>query len=213
MILYFNNYFLKNIIFQYIKQLNLIKYKAKAANNINKEMTLNFLNIDLSNISKKLNFHFLIDIGKSLFFSPTDEKSQSSTTNLKNSIHENTLFKINSEILNIQNNKQEIVSSLDCFYSSSTEALCLIIDENVKLKELCKEVISNLMDFAGKVNAKTIILLLDNKKNKDYVKIMQSMMMIGFQTDKKHKFANLMGKEYKLLKFDVSLSEIEEIAF
>ena len=69
------------------------------------------------------------------------------------------------------------------------------------------------MDFAGKVNAKTIILLLDNKKNKDYVKIMKSMMMIGFQTDKKHKFANLMGKEYKLLKFDVSLSEIEEIAF
>ena len=176
-------------------------------------MALNFLNIDITNISKRINFNFLIDMGRSMFFLKDNEKTQITSSNLKNSIDENTLFKINSQVLNIQNNKQEIISSLDCFYTASNEALCIIIEEKVQIKELTREIISNTMDFSLKFSAKSLILLLE-KNNKDYVKIMQSMMLIGFINDTKHKTANLMGKEYKLLKFDVvSSSDIEEIAF
>jgi hypothetical protein len=175
-------------------------------------MTHNFLNIDLNNITKKLNFTFLIDMGKSLLISKENEKTENSLQNLRNSTQDNTLFKINSEVFNIHSNKQELISSLDCFYSPSNEALCIIIEDQVKLKELSKQIISNLMEFSTKVSAKSLILLID-KKNKEYVKIMQSMMMIGFNNDSNNKSANISGKEYKVLKLDTNTGEIEEIAF
>ena len=174
-------------------------------------MALNFLNIDINSISKRLNITFLIDMGKSLWFSENKEIPKTSK-NIKTSIDDNTLFKINSEVLNIQNNQHEIISSLDCFYSPTNEALCIIIEENVKLKELSKEIIANIMDFASKVSAKSLILLLD-RKNKDYVKIMQSMMMVGFINDNKNKTAKLKEKEYKLLKLESKITDFEEIAF
>jgi len=68
------------------------------------------------------------------------------------------------------------------------------------------------MDFATKASAKQLILLLD-RKNKDYVKIMQSMMMVGFGNDAKNKTAKLENKEYKLMKMDCKSVEIEEITF
>ena len=174
-------------------------------------MALNFLNIDINSISKRLNFTFLIDMGKSIFFSKNNEIDVTSK-NLKSSIIDNTLFKINSEVVNIENNKQEVISSLDCFYSPNNEALCIIIGEKVKIKDLSKEFMVNIIDFASKVSAKSLILLLD-KKNKDYVKIMQSMMMVGFINDIKNKTANLMEIEYKVLKFECKITNFEEIAF
>jgi len=150
-------------------------------------------------------------MGKSMLFSK-DEKIDVTSKNFKSSISDNTMFKINSEVLNIQNNKQEVVSSLDCFYAPTNEALCIVIDDKLKINELSKEIIANVMEFANKVSAKSMILLLD-RKNKDYVKIMQSMMMIGFANDNTHKTAKLMEKEYKVLKFEVKHTEIEEISF
>ena len=89
------------------------------------------------------------------------------STNIKKLIPNNSLFNINSHIFNIQNNKKEKISTFDCFYSPSTESLSIIIEEKNKYSELSKEIVINLMEFAGKVNAKTLILLLD-RKNKDY---------------------------------------------
>jgi len=152
-------------------------------------------------------------MGKSLLSSSKDEERVDVTSkHFKSSISENTLFRINSQVLNIQNNKHEIISSIDCFYSPANEALCVIVDEKVKISSLSREIISNIMEFAAKAAAKSVILLLD-KKNKEYIKIMQSMMMIGFMNDANYRTANLMEKEYKLLKLDVKHQELEEIAF
>lgn len=175
-------------------------------------MALNILNINLNKINDLLNFTFLIDIGKTLYYSNNIQNPEISLQNLKNSINDITIFKINSEVLNIQNNKNELISSLDCFYSPATEALCIIIEHNIRLKELSKEIITNLMDFASKISAKSLILLID-KKNLNYVKIIQSMMIIGFANDKKYKTAILMGKEYKLLRLDCIYEGIEEVTF
>ena len=72
----------------------------------------------------------------------------------------------------------------------------------------------NLMDFAQKMSVKSLILLLD-RKNKNYVKILQGMMTVGFENDSKLKASKVMGKEYKMLKMSLKSSpdEIEEVAF
>jgi len=168
--------------------------------------------LDVDLISKNFSLTFLIDLGKSLWYGNHNEKIDLTSKQLKSTIKENSLFKINSEVINIQTNKQERISSLDCFYSPAQEALCLIIEEDVKINHLSKEIISNIMDFATKASAKQLILLLD-RKNKDYVKIMQSMMMVGFGNDTRHKTAKLECKEYKLMKMDCKSVEIEEITF
>ena len=88
-------------------------------------------------------------------------------SNVKNLIPKDSLFNINSHIFNIQNNRKEKRSTFDCFYSPSTESLSVIIEEKNKYSELSKEIVINLIEFAEKVNAKTLLILMD-RKNKDY---------------------------------------------
>jgi len=72
----------------------------------------------------------------------------------------------------------------------------------------------NFIDFAQKMNVKNLIMLLD-RKNKDYVKILQSMMTVGFSTDKNLTSVKICDLDYKVLKMTVSnvQQEVEEIAF
>ena len=71
----------------------------------------------------------------------------------------------------------------------------------------------NFIDFA-KMNIKHLIMLLD-RKNKDYVKILQSMMTVGFTNDKSLATVKIADINYKVLKMTVSSSQqdVEEIAF
>ena len=140
---------------------------------------------------------------------------------MKTIMPKDSLFNINSHIFNFQNNTNQKICSFDCFYSASTDSMCIIIEENNKYSDLSKEIVFNLMEFSTKVNAKTLLLFLD-KKNKDWgikiinlVKIMQSMMMIGFQNDPKLKTGKISEKEFKLLKMDFTTQSdaIEEVIF
>lgn len=72
----------------------------------------------------------------------------------------------------------------------------------------------NLMEFAQKMNIKNLILLLD-RKNRDYVKILQGMMTVGFTNDATLKTTKIGNKEYKILRMTMKVvqEEIEEIAF
>lgn len=72
----------------------------------------------------------------------------------------------------------------------------------------------NMMDFTQKMQIKNIVLLLE-RRNRDYVKILQGMMTIGFQNDNNLKMTKVGGKDYKVLKMVIKLQpdEIEEIAF
>ncbi len=89
-----------------------------------------------------------------------------------------------------------------------------MIDDGTKYSDLSKEIVMNLMDFTQKMQIKNIILLLE-RKNRDYVKILQGMMTIGFQNDSSLKITKVGGKDYKVLKMQIKLQpeEIEEIAF
>ena len=133
---------------------------------------------------------------------------------VKGNLPENSLFNINSVMFNLANNKEEIKNKFSCFYNPSLEALCVLIEEKFKYADLSKEIVMNLTDFAQKIGIKAIILCLD-RKNKEFVKIMQGMMTVGFTTEKTTKTAKIGDKTYKILIMNVKShpEEIEEIAF
>lgn len=132
----------------------------------------------------------------------------------KNQIQENTLFNINSVFFNLENNQEEVLNKYNCFYNPSLEALCIIVEKDLKYIDLSKEIVMNFIDFAQRMNIKNLIMLLD-RKNKDYVKILQSMMTVGFTNDKNLATIKISNVDYKVLKMSVSHNqqEVEEIAF
>jgi len=88
-----------------------------------------------------------------------------------------------------------------------------MVENSFKYIDLSKEIVMNFIDFA-KMNIKHLIMLLD-RKNKDYVKILQSMMTVGFTNDKSLATVKIADVNYKVLKMTVSSSQqdVEEIAF
>lgn len=134
--------------------------------------------------------------------------------NLKQQLPENTLFNISSLVFNLENNKEEVLSKYNCFYNPTMEALCILIEECTKYSDLSKEIVLNIMDFAQKVCIKNIVLLID-RKSRDYVKILQGMMTVGFSNDLNIKTTKVGGKEYKVLKLIMKNipEDIEEVIF
>jgi hypothetical protein len=143
-----------------------------------------------------------------------DLKMGDSFRNIKQQLPENTLFNINSLIFNLENNKEEVLNKYNCFYNPALEALCIMIEEGTKYSDLSKEIVMNMMDFAQKMSIKNMVLLLD-RKNKDYVKILQGMMTVGFSNDNNCKMTRVADKDYKVLKMTLKNipEEIEEIIF
>jgi hypothetical protein len=133
---------------------------------------------------------------------------------LKAKLPENSLFNINSLIFNLKNNKEEVVSKYNCFYNPSLEAFCIIVEEGTRYTDLSKEIVLNLMTFAQKVGVKNLILLLD-RTNRDYVKILQGMMTVGFNNDAAMKTCHLGDKDYKILRMTMNTvqEEVEEVSF
>lgn len=127
---------------------------------------------------------------------------------------ENSLFYINSMIFNLENNKEEINRNFKCFYNPSLEALCILTESNTKYSDFSKEILMSLLEFSQKMGIKNIILLLD-KKNKEYVKMVQAMMTVGFESDNQKKTAKINNVEYKILKMAMKVEEeeIEDVVF
>ncbi len=70
----------------------------------------------------------------------------------------------------------------------------------------------NIMSFAERMNIKNLILLLD-RKNKDYIKILQGMMTVGFVNDTTMKVCKVADKEYKIMRMTMKSVAVEEIPF
>jgi len=89
-----------------------------------------------------------------------------------------------------------------------------MVEKGLKYIDLSKEIVMNFIDFGQKMNIKNLIMLLD-RKNKDYVKILQSLMTVGFAYEKALASVKIGDIEYKVLKMTVSSNqqEVEEIAF
>ena len=133
---------------------------------------------------------------------------------LKEKIPKNTIFNINSLVFNIESHQEEILSKYDCYYNSNNNSFCIIIGENSKYSDFSKEIMMNLMDFSQKLSISSINLLIC-RKNKDYVKLLQGMLTVGFTNDEVTKTTQIDGKNYKILKMSLSKAqaEIEEVDF
>ena len=72
----------------------------------------------------------------------------------------------------------------------------------------------NFLEFAQKVGIETIYFLVA-KKNSEYIKIVQDLMIVGFEIDENLKTVNIDGNVYKVLVLPVKdeFDEIEEVFF
>ena len=70
----------------------------------------------------------------------------------------------------------------------------------------------NLLEMAQKLGIETIYFLVA-KKNPQYIKFVQDLMIIGFEVDTNTKTVNIEGNTYKVLKLQVKDQdeEIEEV--
>jgi hypothetical protein len=124
----------------------------------------------------------------------------------------NKIFEVTSKYFNHQTNTYDNQDQFRLFFSDDLSGLCVVIDDKMKYSELTKEVMHNFFYFALKTNMKKMCFLL-NRKNKDFVKILQGVMTVGFKTSNSR--INLENIEYKVMTMEISkkFDEVQEIDF
>ena len=101
-----------------------------------------------------------------------------------------------------------------CFlYHANLGTFCIIIDQDEKHQNISKTSMMLFFNYANELKIKSIYLLI-NKKNKDIIKITQTVMLMGF---KKENFINSTvlddGNMYSIFKicFERSKENIDVI--
>ena len=169
------------------------------------------------NMSNKSNFNlsFLVDVGETKWYNGEEKQSNDFLNkDFKNQIPKSQIFEMNSLIFNITKHKKEVLTKYKCFYDENSNSLSLIITEDICFSDFTKEIMMNLFDFAQKVGIE-IIYFLVAKKNSQYIRIVQDLMVVGFEIDEKLKTVNIEGNVYKVLSLPIKEEndEIEEIFF
>ena len=169
------------------------------------------------NMSNKSNFNlsFLVDVGEAKWYNGEEKQSNDFLNkDFKNQIPKSQIFEMNSLIFNITKHKKEVLAKYKCFYDENSNSLSLIITEDICFSDFTKEIMMNLFDFAQKVGIE-IIYFLVAKKNSQYIRIVQDLMVVGFEIDEKLKTVNIEGNVYKVLSLPIKEEndEIEEIFF
>jgi len=167
-----------------------------------------------SNINSSFNLSFLVNMGAARWFSGQDKINISTlNSNFKTKIPKSQIFEISSMVFNISKHKKEILSKYKCFFDEESNTLTLVINEEISFAEFTKEIMMNLFTFAKKVKIDTICFLL-SKKNQQYGRIFQDLMIVGFKPNEKQKEVNIEGNAYKVLEIAAnSDEEIEEFFF
>ena len=169
------------------------------------------------NMSNKSNFNlsFMVNVGQTKWFCG-EEKQGSDFLNkeLKNQIPKSQIFEINSLIFNIAKHKKEVLTNYKCFFDENNNSLSFILTEDLCFSDFTKEIMMNIFELAQKVGIETIYFLVA-KKNVQYIRIVQDLMIVGFQVDEKLKTVNIDGNAYKVLMLPVKedYDEIEEVLF
>ena len=168
-------------------------------------------------MSDKSNFNlsFLVDVGETKWYNGEEKQSNDFLNkDLKSQIPKSQIFEINSLIFNITKHKKEILTKYNCFFDEKSNSLSLIISEDVCFSDFTKEIMMNLFDFAQKVGIETIYFLVA-KKNAQYLRIIQDLMVVGFEIDENLKTVKIDGNVYKVLNLPIKedYDEIEEVFF
>lgn len=161
------------------------------------------------------NLSFLVDVGKTFWYTNGIKKDISDISEkLKTELPDSTLFNISSLIFNIEQHKEQELTKYSCFYQKSSDSLCFLVEENAKYADFSKEIMINLMEFGQKLGINSIFLLI-TRKNKEYVKILQGMMTVGFEYESQIKTATIGGTVYKILKMNLKAEsdDIQEVEF
>ncbi len=170
------------------------------------------LNINMSDISD-FNLSFLVDVGSTRWFQGEEKKdSDFLNVNFKSQIPKNKIFEINSLIFNITKHKKEILTKYKCYYEEESNSLNILLTQDLNFADFTKEIMMNLLEMSQKLCIETIYFLVA-KKNPQYIKFVQDLMIIGFEVDTNTKTVNIEGNTYKVLKLQVKDQddEIEEV--
>ena len=84
----------------------------------------------------------------------------------------------------------------------------------MKYSDLSRDVMTNLYYFGLKTHSTKMVILL-NRKNKDFVKILQGIMTVGFKTSSDNQRFSYENVDYKVMTMEISKKhdEIQEIDF
>ena len=170
------------------------------------------------NLSTKENssfdLSFLVNTGASRWFSCGEKLNTSSLSpEFKTRIPKNKIFEISSKFFNITKHKHEVLSKYECFYDEGSNTLTLILTEIISFNEFSKEIMMNLFSFTQKVGIDTICFLL-SKKNPQYARILQDLMIVGFKPNEKKKEISIGSEVFKVMEIPAnSDEEIEEFYF
>ena len=159
------------------------------------------------------NLSFLVDVGSTRWFHGEEKKdSDFLNVNFKNQIPKNKIFEVNSLIFNITKHKKEILTKYKCYYEEQSNSLNILLTQDLNFADFTKEIMMNLLEMAQKLCIETIYFLVA-KKNPQYIKLLQDLMIIGFEVDTNTKTVNIEGNVYKVLKLPVKDQddEIEEV--
>ena len=166
----------------------------------------------MSDISD-FNLSFLVDVGSTRWFQGEEKKdSDFLNVNFKSQIPKNKIFEINSLIFNITKHKKEILTKYKCYYEEESNSLNILLTQDLNFADFTKEIMMNLLEMSQKLCIETIYFLVA-KKNPQYIKFVQDLMIIGFEVDTNTKTVNIEGNVFKVLKLQVKDQddEIEEV--
>ena len=166
----------------------------------------------MSDISD-FNLSFLVDVGSTRWFQGEEKKdSDFLNVNFKSQIPKNKIFEINSLIFNITKHKKEILTKYKCYYEEQSNSLNILLTQDLNFADFTKEIMMNLLEMSQKLCIETIYFLVA-KKNPQYIKFVQDLMIIGFEVDTNTKTVNIEGNVFKVLKLQVKDQddEIEEV--
>ena len=170
-------------------------------------------NLNLSNTTN-FNLSFLVNMGASRWIFGNEKVANNFLTKeFRNKIPKNDIFEINSLFFNIMKHKKEILNKYKCYFDEENNQFCLILDEKVCFSDFTKEIMLNLFEFSEKLGIDTICFLV-SKKNPQFVRIMQDLMIVGFKSNEKNKETFIEGDIYKIMEIPVNINEkIEEFYF
>ena len=174
---------------------------------------MSILNLNM-NTKSNFNLSFLVNMGASRWYY-NDKKIANNvlSEDFKNEIPKNEIFEISSMIFNIIKHKKEILNKYKCYFDEKSKGLFLILNESICFSEFTKEIMKNLFDFSEKVGIKTISFLV-SKKNPQFIRIIQDLMIVGFKTNENLEEITIEGDLYKVMEIPVNVDEaIEEFFF
>lgn len=177
-------------------------------------MSSNFPQNLISSKNSSFDLSFLVNMGASRWFTGGEKLNISSLSpEFKTQIPKNKIFELTSMFFNITKHKKEILSKYECYFDEESNTLTLILSENICFSEFTKEIMMNLFTFTQKVGIDTICFLL-SKKNPQYPRILQDLLIVGFKNNQNKKEVTIEGNAYKVMEISAKINqEIEEFFF